>query len=120
VRVSLRGVELGPDNRALGKYRLDLRHDEVAGIVLDREQAQQARRVVVDVIGQGAHEQRRVADAGGLDDGNALDQRVADGVRNAALEAVQPDLSGHRGIACGQSDVFFHPSAKQEPGRRGE
>jgi hypothetical protein len=40
----------------------------------------------VYVIGQSTDQQRRVADAGRLDDGNALDQRVADGVRNAALE----------------------------------
>ena len=54
VSVRLRGVQFGPDDRALGKDRLDLRYDKVTGVVLDREQAEQARRVVLNVIGQGA------------------------------------------------------------------
>jgi hypothetical protein len=49
--VVLRGAELRPDNRTFGEQRFDLRHNEVARVVLHGKKAQQMIVAMVAVSG---------------------------------------------------------------------
>ena len=79
------GRKRDPEHGRLREYGLDVADHEVTAVLFGRQHHEDRPRIVGRVVAQRRHGQLRVADAGGLQERDALDGRVSHTAGNVHL-----------------------------------